>query len=132
METKEVSFTKGTKVRRVIVGEETAIARLRRSNLRLEAINAVGEDADTKILHVVFYPDCIAGVTNWCGETKPTFEEFSQLPGKYVDDWAGAVWLLNPDWKPQAPPPEPDQPIDPVMVAAVAAAHEEDVKKALS
>jgi hypothetical protein len=135
METKEVTYVKNDKVLyRAVVEEETAIDRLRRSNARLAAINAVGEDGDTKILHVIFYPDCIAATAEWAGGRKPTFEEFCKLPGQFVDDWAGAVWELNPGWRPQSPTPEPGSnlPIDPAVVAAVAAAHEEDVKKALS
>jgi hypothetical protein len=127
METKEVSFVKnGEILHRVIIEEETALARLRRSNLRLEAINAVGEDGDTKILHVVFYPDCIAAVNNWCGANRPTFEEFCKLPGQFVDDWAGVVWELIPAWKPQ--PPEDGQ-LDPLIAEVARLAHEADVKK---
>ena len=110
METNVVSFKdKSGKEYRVVVGEETAIARLRRANLRTEGVQAKEEDPDRKILRVVFYPDCVASVTDWCGMFKPSFEEFEQLPGKFVDDWAAAVWKNIPQWEPGYAVPETEE-----------------------
>jgi hypothetical protein len=117
METKVVSYKKGNDEYRLVVSEETAISRLRRGNLKLEAVKNESVDPDLRIMHLVFYPDCIAGVIDWGSVTKPTFEEFALLPGQFVDDWASAVWELNPDWQPK------------IDSADVLAALEEDEKK---
>jgi hypothetical protein len=118
METKVVSYRKnGEEIYRLIISEETAISRLRRGSLKLDAVKNESTDPDLRIMHLVFYPDCIAGVIDWGSMIKPTFEEFALLPGQFVDDWATAVWELNPDWQPQ------------IDADAVKEALEEDEKK---
>jgi hypothetical protein len=104
METKTVSFWKnGELVHEVVIGEETAISRLRRSNGKLAGVQAKEIDPDLNILRIVFYPDCTAAVVDWgTFKNKPTFEEFAVLPGRFVDDWARLVWELCPDWQPRA------------------------------
>lgn len=120
METKVVSYTdKSGKEYRVIVGEQTAIARLRRVNMRGAGVQVKDADQDMHILRLVLYPDCIAPVVDWCGAQKPTFEEFALLPGEFVDAWAIAVWELIPEWEPKAE-------LTPEETAVVKA---EDVKK---
>jgi hypothetical protein len=122
METKEVSYThKDGKEYRVVIGDETALARMRRENMRVAAVNTVEKDEDVRILLIVFYPDCISAVTDWCGGKRPTFEEFVELPGAFVDQWASAVWNLIPEWRPASGEKVPEP-----------APTEEEVKKAQS
>jgi hypothetical protein len=112
METKEVSFTtKSNLTFRVIVGEETAIIRMRRANMQIRVYKEMTDnkdDEDVAILRSVFYPDCIAATVDWCGMSKPSFEEFQLLPGEFVDNWAKVVWELNPDWEPEPPEITPE------------------------
>lgn len=99
METKVVSFKNNSLDIRVIVSEETAIARMRRTMVKVQAANDTGEDQDMNILRVVFWPDCIGAAIEYHGFNKPTFEEFCNLPGEFVDNWVDAVWKLIPQWK---------------------------------
>lgn len=105
METKVVSYVKdGKETHRVIVGEETAIARMRRATLKTKASQEPQDDIDIRIMQFSIYPDCVSAVVDWCGNSKPTFEEFCELPGQFVDDWIEAVWEVCPMWKPDYNP----------------------------
>jgi hypothetical protein len=102
METKVVSYAKGSTNYRIVVSEETALTRMRRSTLKLQAVNMEEQDSDIRVLNIVFYPDCVAAVKDWGLWSKPSFEEFQNLPGEFVDNWTAAVWELNPKWRPGA------------------------------
>lgn len=101
MEIKVISFSKdGEELHRITVGEETAVMRMRRSTKQAAQIGIEEEDQDVRLLRIVIYPDCFASVVDWGTFKKPIdFEEFSNLPGKFVDDWATSAWELNPDWQ---------------------------------
>lgn len=101
MEIKVISYSKnGKEIHRVTVGEETAIMRMRRSTKQAAQVMIEEEDQDVRLVRIVIYPDCFASVVDWGTFKKPVeFEEFSKLPGKFVDEWATAAWELNPDWQ---------------------------------
>jgi len=111
METKVVSFSKkGEELHRVVVGEETGLMRMRRSLRKAEQAGINDADQDAAILRVVLYPDCVASVVDWGTFAGPiSYEEFADLPGKFVDDWATATWDLNPDWQVQVPQTEKEK-----------------------
>ena len=111
METKVVSFSKkGAELHRVVVGEETGLMRMRRSLRKAEQASVKDADQDAAILRVVIYPDCISSVVDWGTFAGPiTYEQFADLPGKFVDDWAAAAWELNPDWQVQVPETEEEK-----------------------
>lgn len=101
MEVKEISFSKnGKKLHKVVVGEETAVMRMRRSSKQAAQVNVEEPDPDVRLLRLVIYPDCFASVVDWGTFKVPiTFDKFSQLPGQFVDEWVEAAWELNPQWK---------------------------------
>lgn len=114
METKVVSRAdeNGVVTHRVIVAEETAIARMRRVNLQQKAIEANKEDndEDVKMMRFVIYSDCVAATAVWDKpESKIGFDEFIALPAQFVDDWIEAVWDLIPNWRPRLPEPTPEE-----------------------
>jgi hypothetical protein len=111
METKVVSLHPDNLDIRVVVGEETAIARMRHARAKAAAIAAISDDEDENIMRIVFYPDAIAATVEFHGFVKPTFEEFMQLPGDFVDRWVSAVWDLIPAWRDQSMKPA-DRPVD--------------------
>ena len=61
------------------------------------------EDEALKALRVMVYPDCISGTSHAEGIEFPTpFEQFVELPEDFVNQWADAVYAINPHWKPGA------------------------------
>lgn len=61
------------------------------------------EDEALKALRVMVYPDCICGTSQAEGIEFPIpFEQFVELPEEFVNQWADAVYLINPHWKPGA------------------------------
>lgn len=101
MEIKVISYSKGEEeLHKITVGEETAVMRMRRSSKQAAQIHVEEEDPDVRILRLVIYPDCFASVVDWGTFKSPiTFDEFANLPGQFVDDWAEAAWQLNPQWQ---------------------------------
>jgi hypothetical protein len=98
METKVVSYKSADLDIRVVVGEETAIARMRRIRAKVVAVQNATDDEDENIFRIVFYPDAMAATLEYHGFEKPTFEEFIALPPNFIDQWMDAIWKLIPEW----------------------------------
>jgi hypothetical protein len=53
------------------------------------------------------YPDCICGTESAEGMDFPlTLAQLMDLPEEFVDDWASAIYKLNPHWNAVAKPTE--------------------------
>lgn len=62
--------------------------------------NEAEPDEALKLLRVMVYPDLIAATTTVTGMKFPLeFEEFIELPEDFINQWADAVYEVNPHWK---------------------------------
>lgn len=85
----------------VTIAEATVLIGMRRTRLRVAAGETTETDIDLRILHLMTYPDLIAAVVEQSGLEWPlSFDDFCQLPDKFVSQWEQAVYSLNPHWLP--------------------------------
>ena len=62
--------------------------------------NEAEPDEALKLLRVMVYPDLVAATTQVTGMKYPLeFEEFIELPEDLINQWADAVYEVNPHWK---------------------------------
>jgi hypothetical protein len=62
--------------------------------------NEAEPDEALKLLRVMVYPDLVAATTEVTGMKYPLeFEEFIELPEDLINQWADAVYEVNPHWK---------------------------------